>query len=197
MRSLIVISAVLLAAAAGAFYLLRDREYVFRFSEPELREKLDAQLPWSERYLFIFEVTFDNPRVDLIEGSDRVAGGVDAILNIVINNNPRPLSGAIDLSGGVRYARQEGAFYLTDPTIEKIAIQGIPDAYANKANEALSTALSAFYRSRPIYKLEGTKASHQTARLLLKDVIVEDEHLVVTLGLDKSGDIDPASKGLE
>ncbi len=197
MRIVVATIAILLIAAVGAFYLLRDRDYVFRFSEPELRGKLDEQLPWSERYLFIFEVTLDNPRIDLIEGSDRVAGGVDATLNIYVNNNPKPLAGAVDLTGGVRYASEEGAFYLTDPVIEKVAIRGIPGAYANKANAALSSALSAFYRSRPIYKLDGTKAPHQATRLLLKDVVVKDEHLVVTLGLDKSGKDEPAMKGSE
>jgi hypothetical protein len=177
---------VVLALIAAGFFFLRDQEFTFRLSESELRERLDDRLPWSERYYLIFEVTVDNPRVDLIEGSDRVAGGVDATLNIFINNNPQPLSGAVDLSGSVKYVREEAAFYLTDPQVENVRIAGVPDRYANKANEAISSALSAFYKSRPIYTLEGTDASHQAARLLLKDVTVKDEHLIVTLALDKS-----------
>ncbi len=186
MRVWIAILAVVVIAAASAFYLLRDKEFTLRFSEPQLRERLDNQLPWSERYLFIFEVTLDNPRVDLIEGSDRVAGGLDATLNIFINNNPQPLSGAVDMSGAVSYASEEGAFYLVDPQVENVRIAGIPDRYANTANEAISKALAAFYQERPIYKLDELDARHRTAKLLLKDVVVKDEHLVVTLALDKS-----------
>ncbi len=183
MKLLAPIILLVFAGLAAAFFLLRDNDIKFRFSEPQLRDRLDEQLPWSERYYFIFEVTLDNPRIDLIEGSDRIAGGLDATLNIYINNNPRPLSGAVDLSGGLRYAREEAAFYLTDPVVEQIRIAGVPDAYANKANEAVSKALGAFYRSRPVYVLSESEVSHQTARLLLKDVIVKDEHLVVTMGL--------------
>ena len=177
---------LILALIAAAFFFLRDREFTYRFSETDLRERLDDRLPWSESYYLIFEVTVDNPRIDLIEGSDRVAGGVDATLNITINNNPRPLSGAVDLSGAVKYVREEAAFYLADPQVENVRIAGIPDRYANRANEAISKALSAFYKSRPIYTLEGTEASKQAARLLLKDVTVKDEHLIVTLALDQN-----------
>ncbi len=188
MRILTTIILLVIAAGAAAFFFLRDQEFVFRFSEADLRERLDDQLPWSERYYLIFEVTVDNPRIDLIEGSDRVAGGVDATLNITINDNPQPLSGAVDLSGSVRYVREEAAFYLADPQVENVRIAGIPDRYANRANQAISNALGAFYKSRPIYTLEGTEAADRAARLLLKDVTVKDEHLVVTLALDQSTD---------
>ncbi len=196
MKYIAAFVAIFVLLVAAALLFLRDKDYIFRFSEPELHERLNEHLPWSERYLFIFEVTLDNPRIDLIEGSDRVAGGLDATLNIFVNDNPKPLGGAIDLTGGVRYVSDEGAFYLTDPTIEKIAIQGIPDVYANKANEALSKALSAFYRSRPIYRMGGGDPKQLAARLLLKDVVVKDEHLIVTLALDKTrGSAHDADKG--
>lgn len=185
---------LLLAVVASAYFLLREREFVFRFSEPQLREKLDDRLPWSERYFFIFEVKLDNPRIDLIEGSDRVAGGVDATLNIVVNDNLRPLSGAVDLSGTVDYVREEGAFYLADPVVENVKIAGIPPRYANRANDAISSALGAFYKSRPIYTLAGTDASKQAARLLLNDVVVENEHLVVTLTLAKNDSAGPKTE---
>ncbi|MEM8771732.1 MAG: DUF1439 domain-containing protein [Pseudomonadota bacterium] len=178
----------LIAVLAAAFFFLRDRDFTFRFSEADLRERLDAQLPWSERYFTIFDVTIDNPRIDLIEGADRFSGGVDARLDIALYDEPFPLQGAVDLSGAVRYARDEGAFYLTDLKVEKVRIAGIPDRFANTANDAISKAIAAFYKSRPIYRLDEATTSHQAARLLLKDVTVKDEHLIVTLALDKSRD---------
>ena len=167
---------------AGAFFWMSEKDFVFRFSEADLRERVDDRLPWSERYLFIFEVTVDNPRIDLVDGSDRVAGGVDLLLNIDFGNGDVPLAGAVDVIGGVEYQSKNGEFFLVDPEIENIRIQGVPDRFSNQANAAISLALSEFYRVRPIYSLDDTDASHLAARLVLKDVIVEDEHLVVTLG---------------
>lgn len=181
-RNLVLGIIAIVGLGAGAFLFLFEKDFVFRFSETDLRERVDDSLPWSERYLFIFEVTVDNPRVDLIDGSDRVAGGVDLLLNIDFGGNAVPLTGAVDVVGGVQYQSEGGEFYLIDPEIENIRIQGVPDRFSNQANAAISMALTEFYRTRPIYSLDDTDASHLAARLVLKDVVVEDEHLVVTLG---------------
>lgn len=187
MRLAATLALLVLAVLSAAFFFMRERTFTYRFSEPELRERLDQQLPWSEQYFLVFDVELANPRVDLVEGSDRVAGGIDATVTIDIGDNPRSMTGGVDLSGGVRYERAEGAFYLTDPQVEAVEIAGILPAYTNKANDAISAALRSFYRSRPIYELSGEEASKVAARLLLEDVTVEDEHLVVTLSLDRSG----------
>ncbi len=190
MRNAVVGVVAIGLLVAGAVFLFSQRDFVLRFSETDLRERVDDRLPWTKRYLFIFEVTVDNPRIDLVDGSDRVAGGVDLQLNIDFGDSDIPLGGAVDVAGGVRYQAENGEFYLTDPEIENIRIQGVPDRFANQANVAISLALAEFYRTRPIYSLDDTDASHLAARLVLKDVTVEDEHLVVTLGRRKSSDDD-------
>ena len=186
MRNIALIVAALILLGAGAFWLLSRNDYVFRFSEDELRQHLDAQLPYEGRHLFVFDVTLDNPRIDLVEGSDRVAGGVDVMLKVKLAGRELELDGAADMSGGVRYDADERAFYMTDPVVEALRIPSVPESYANRANTAISAALSDFYRTRPIYVLEPDTAAKSAARMLLKDVSVKNEHLVVTLGVSKT-----------
>jgi hypothetical protein len=186
MRNIIIILAGLLALAAAAFWMLSRNDYVFRFSEEDLRGHLDARLPYEGRHLFVFDVTLDNPRIDLVEGSDRVAGGVDVMLKVDLAGRELALSGAADISSGVRYDAEERAFYMTDPAVEALRIPGVPESYANRANSAISSALGEFYRTQPIYVLEADTAAKSAARLLLKDVAVKDEHLVVTMGLKET-----------
>ena len=169
----------------GAFLYVSQKDVVFRFSESDLRERVDDHLPWQKRYLFIFEITIDHPRIDLVDGSDRVAGGVDLLLNIDFGNGEVPLAGAVDVIGGVEYEAENGEFFLVAPEIENIDIQGVPNRFSNQANAAISLALTEFYRTRPIYSLDDTDVSHLAAKLMLKDVVVKDEHLVVTLGRKK------------
>ena len=183
-RNVIIILALLVALGAAAFWALSGRDYVFRFSEDVLREHLDARLPYEGRHLFVFDVTLDNPRIDLIEGSERIYGGVDVFLNVDFAGAKLALSGAADISGGMRYDPLERAFYLNDPVIEDLRLSGVPATYANRANSAISMALGEFYQSRPIYVLDADTAAKSAARLLLKDIAVQDEHLVVTLGLN-------------
>jgi len=105
MRYVAITALVLLVAAGGAFYYISGNEYVFRFSEAELQEKLNAKLPLSRRYLRIFEVTLNNPRITLANGSRRVRAGIDAILNIRVAGEREALGGILDASGGVKQAR--------------------------------------------------------------------------------------------
>ena len=188
-RTLSLLVLVLVLAAGAAAYLLKDKTYTLKFTEPQLRERIDNQLPFTETYLFIFTVTLDNPRVDLVEGSDRVAGGLDVVLNITMGGEERPLGGAVDVSGGVRYEAAQGEFFLTDPRIENVRIQRLPKSITNRANSALSLALGEFYRERPIYRLSETDVRQSAAKMVLQDVVVKDETLHVTLGLgDKAAE---------
>ena len=182
-KNLIFLGVVLAVAAVGTYLYFDGREYVFRFTEPQLQEKLAERLPIRKTYLFIFEVVLDNPRLSLINGTDRVNAEIDAALNVFINDMPLSLGGELDVSGGVRYDQIDGQFFLTDPVIENLNIQGIPGRYSERANNVLTKALGEYYADRPIYTLRETDAKQAVAKLLLKDVIVQNRELVVTLGI--------------
>jgi hypothetical protein len=179
----IVVIVLLVVAALAVFYHFSGQEYVFRVTQAQLQEKLDAKLPRTKTYLLIFQVTLDKPRVTLTHGSKRVGAGLDIILNIQVGNEAKPLGGTLDVSGGIRYAADKGEFFLDDPVIEHLTVQGIPDKYTQKVNSALIKALAEYYREHPIYVLIATDAKQAAARLVLKDVIVENNELVVTVGI--------------
>ncbi len=170
----------------GGVFFAAKKNYEYRFTELQLQEKLGQRLPFNKTYLYVFDVTLDGPRVDLIEGSDRVAAGIDIVLNIKIGGGAVPLTGAVDLSGAIDYQSETGEFFLIDPIIESLAIDGVPERYADQSRSVIESALAAYYETRPIYTLEGTDAAKVAGRLLLKDVTVRNEELVVTLGLDKN-----------
>ena len=179
-RVIVIAAALALAAVAGLLLHFAGKEYVYRFSEAQLQQKLGERLPLTRRFLVFFEVTLSQPRLHLQDGADRVAMGIDVALGL---GNNGPLGGSIDVSGGVRYDGGLGAFFLTDPVIERVAVQGIPEKYAGKAREALTMALAAYYAERPIYTLNATDARQAAGRLVLRKVGIENRELVVTLGL--------------
>lgn len=182
-KTLPVLAAVLFIGVLGVFLYLQGKEYTFRFTETELQEKLAERLPIRKTYLFIFEVVLDEPRLALIEGLDRVNAGLDVTLNIYINDEPLPLGGEVDASGGVRYDAAEGQFFLTDPIIENLQVQGIPARYTDRVNSVLTKAIGEYYADRPIYTLDKSNVKTATAKLVLKDVVVENSVLIVTLGI--------------
>jgi len=174
---------VILAIVAGTYFYFSGKEYVVRITEPDIKQKLNEKLPLTKSYLFIIQVTLANPRVHLKDGTNRVNAGLDVILNVTIGKNPKPLGGTVDASGGISYVPEKGELYLTDPIIENLEIQGIPTKYMDKVNKALTKALAEYYRDNPVYTLRSTDAKQAAARMVLKNVIVENRELVVTLGI--------------
>jgi len=180
--ALIFITLVLLVGGSVYFYFF-DNEYIIRINETQIREKLQSKLPLTKRYFLIVELTLDNPRVSLKNGSSRVYAGLDAILNIKINQHPEPLGGTIDISSGVRYITETGEFFLADLKIESLQIQGIPEKFQSKVNQAISVALTEYLQKNPIYTLKRTDLKKATVRAVLKRVSVENRELVIVLGI--------------
>jgi hypothetical protein len=110
-----------------------NTDYALRLSEKQIQEKLYSKLPLTKKYL-IFQMTLDNPRVNLASGSNRVRAGLDVFLNIQAWNEVKPLAGTLDVSGGIKYVPERGEFFLTDPVIERVLVQDVPDKFKDKIN---------------------------------------------------------------
>lgn len=180
----IVLAVLVFVATAGtaAVFLLQDRQVEIRLSEAQLLEAINKKLPFKKSYLIILDVELDNPRISLPEDGSRVQAGVDILVNIRLGGGKR-ITGTADASAGIRYRAEAGQFFLMDPKIEKLSVGDIPLAYSEKVDDAVGKALKAFFDQRPVYTLKETDTKQKTAKLVLKDVSVDQGVLVLTLGL--------------
>lgn len=183
MNKVLAILGFSIVVIAAAYFYFSDREYVITIPEAEIAEKLNQKLPMEKTYLLVFKVTLDNPRVDLIAGSNRINLGLDIQLNIHINGDSKPLGGKIDASGSLQYKPEDGAFYLVDPVIENLTLQGVPEKHIDKTSKVIQQALVHFYSTRPVYKLKRSDIKQSFTRLVLKKLEVQNEVVVVTLGI--------------
>lgn len=170
-------------AIFGLYLYFNDREYVVTIPEQTIRAKLNEKLPLSKTYLFIFDVSLDNPRIDLDSENNRIAIGLDVLLNIRVNDNDEPLGGSVDVSGTIKYISEDGAFYLNEPIIENLSIEGLSEKYKSKASTVVEKALTSFYSTRPIYTLKSSDVKQATAKMILKKLVVKEKSIVVTLGI--------------
>lgn len=182
-KGIISAIAIIMAVVIGGFIYFSGKEYIVRLSETQIQEKLEKKLPLTKTYLFVIEVTLNNPRVKLEEGSERVKAGLDVEFNISLGKNKEPLGGTVDVSGSVRYEAEKAQFFLDSPIIENLKVQGIPQQFTSKANKALAKALVQYYKVNPIYTLRATDIKKATAKMVLKKVVVENKELVITLGI--------------
>lgn len=182
-RLLLYIGCGVTLSLLALYFYFNSREYVVTIPEQTIREKLDERLPFSKTYFFFFEITLANPRLALDSENNRVATGLDLVLNMQVNDNKKPLGGSVDVSGTIRYVSEEGSFYLSDPSIENLSIDGIPDKYKSKASAVIEKALTHFYSTRPIYTLKAGDVKQAAAKIVLKSLKVQEKNIVVTLGI--------------
>ena len=177
-----IIAAVLLAVGGGAYWYLAGKTYEIRITQQQIEEQLKARMPFHKTYV-IFSVTLANAQVQLSSGTDRVNASVDVSVALQSGAITKPLSATVSGSAGVRYDPARGAFFLTDPAFEPLAVAGISDKHTAAANAVLNKAMAAYFAEQPIYRLSTTDTKHLAARLALKSVTVEDGAVVARLGL--------------
>jgi hypothetical protein len=175
---------VVAAAGIGAtVWLLWGREWVIRIPEAQIQEALDRRFPVLRRHLLIFTIRYQNPKVALAEGSDRLRASVDAETLFAVNE--RPFTGAAVVSGDLEYHPATGEFRLREAKVERFAVGGLPEKYTTLVAQVGTGLLQDHLDRSPVYRLKPTDVKQAAARLALKRVVVRNGHLEVTLGLGR------------
>lgn len=178
-----LIALLLAAGAAATYFAFTGTELTLTLTQAELETRLAAKFPMTRKHLMLFEVTYSNPRIVLNSGTDRLRFAMDAELNNMAGQTGHRLRGTAEVTGGLRYDAERYEFYLTEPKVERIDVEGIPESVAAKVEPAFQTLAQEALERAPIYKLRPTDIEKVTARTVLKRVAVKDGNLIVVLGL--------------
>lgn len=181
-RVFTAIALVLLILVAAAYLYLAGREMEVRISQAQIQRALERSLPVTRTYLAIFELTLDNPRVQLEAGSGRVRAGLDIALAIKSTEGRETFRGSADASGVPSFVAGEAGFYLQAIEVEDLQIEGLEDRQLERLRGVVQLALSEYYRRFPIYRLKDESMRQRLARMALKDVEIEGHEVIITLG---------------
>ena len=173
-----VVAVVLLAASYCYF---RGKEYVIELTESEIKQKLVDRFPVTKCFLAVMCLSLTEPLVRLDDSSDRISFGAHAALNITVDG--KQLQGAGEFSGRIRYASENGEFYLDNAAVKRLQINGLPETFSERVNELAKTGVDEYLKKRPIYRLRQTDFKHAVTRMILKEVRVNHGVLVITLGI--------------
>lgn len=183
MKNFIIASVLIISLALGGYYLyFHEKDYTIRISESQVYDRLNEQLPFSKTYLLFFQVLLDNLRVS-IDGAEKINVGLDITFSLSLVSTD-PLRGSVDISSGIRYDAPKAAFYLSEPQVQKLILEGIPDEFMAKANDVVNTALLEYTKKNPIYVISDKDKKNQATKMLLKKVEIGNEEIVLTLGLE-------------
>jgi hypothetical protein len=91
--------------------------------------------------------------------------------------------GQIVFHGPPVYQPEQGAFYLSRLTIDEFTVDEHSLSHKQKLRDKVTSVLDVVMPRVPLYHLKQQDFKHRLAKLLLKRVRVEDDTLVLTMGL--------------
>ena len=184
MKIKIIISLLIVCIITlGSIFYLKGKHFTVHITEAQILKKLDEKAPFKKTYLTIFKTVIQNPRVHIKDNSERISVGADVTVNINIKKYSKKLSGTIDVLTGISYNNETHQFFLVNPEIEKISMQGIPDKYVSKVNSIVNKALQKYLAETVVYKLKADSKAKTVAKMILKSIRVKNKNVIVTLGI--------------
>jgi hypothetical protein len=178
-RAMIAVSILLLLGIAGYIYMTIS-DIVVTLNERDIQEKLNEAFPIEKTYADVVTAKFSHPVVVLEEGSDRLKFRMDAGASAF--SNTVKASGSGQVSGKVRFDAATGKFYLDEPSVERISIDGVPSQYTSMIESGANMAIGPVLQNRPIYQLKGPLFQGYGVDLRVKNVVVQGGVLKITLG---------------
>ena len=181
-RKLFGLIFICIVIAGAALFFVSKKGLTIPLTETFLNRQLEQQFPIEESYMLIFHLELDNPKVHLDSGTDKLGLMLDAFFRIG-TKGADPYKGNIDVESDLRFDQNEGKLYLVNPEVRKFAVDGIKEKDTKKAILAVNMALSDLLNDFPIYTLDETDRAQKTAKMLLKDIKIENGRLKIVFGL--------------
>jgi hypothetical protein len=153
-----------------------------RLSRDDIQRRLDTAFPVDQQ-LLLTRVVLEHPKVILTNGSDRIGVGLDVRVEIPIVG---PRSGSVTLSGGIDYRREQKAFFLRDPKLDQVEVQGLTAEQLGPVKGPLESVARGALTVFPIYELKQRNLGENAAEHVLRKVWVKDGNVYAELGLPTS-----------
>lgn len=171
----------LIAGIAVTVFCLWGRRFDIVVTQQEVQQAVNSRLPISKSILKAAEVKLENPVVTLDDNDNCIHADIDCRLHI--QGVPFDMKGTLKLAGRLEYQAHQGAFYLHELHIEKLDLKGIPGHWEDKARDGIAKVAREALKTFPVYRLKDGKPRDQAARLVLKEVRVEQGKLILTMSI--------------
>lgn len=127
-RRRLALGSLVLLALAGCSALPTGPRQI-HISEAQLLERIANRFPVKQRYLGLFEVTLDQPRLRLLPEENRVGTEVRYLVGLPLPGSS-DIKGQLELSYGLRFEPSDTTLRLTQARVERLDVDGLNAAQA-------------------------------------------------------------------
>jgi len=144
--------------------------------QSKIQEEMDKKFPY-DKSIVIARLLLDSPLV-YFKGEN-----IGMRLNYYGNFLNKEVKGVVDFNGQIVYKQDKGAFYLSDFSIVEIAVNEANYSDQEKLKTAVSNITTNYLNDYAIYRLNQKDFKQNLAKLLLKDIKINGNTLVITVGI--------------
>lgn len=133
-----------------------------------------------EKKKFFVTTILTNPVIDLIETTNELGLSTDVAIkapgNIVGN-------GKVSFTGTLRYENDSGSFYFDNLKVVSLDVEHVSPETLPKIKKVLVFVAKKFLAKKPVFTFKDNSLKHKLAKSALKTISVENEKLIIELGL--------------
>ena len=144
----------------------------------ELQSQLEQAFPIRSCALEVACVRFSEPRLQLLEGANRLQFNSA----IRIEFGPLQLPGNIAMSGTPRYDTQQAAFFLDDLQVEQLSIAGLAPELTRRVQSQGGPLLQPLFDRTPLHRIDGDSLRGALLRRGLRGITVTQGAVRATFG---------------
>lgn len=150
-----------------------------RFSRDELQQTIASYMPYSQQQSILL-LTISQPQLSLIATEQRIKIRAHLQVSTVIGGNGQ---GWITLDGKLRYRSKDYSFYIDDLRILDLDIDGLAPELKPQVTRFTQELISPLMAEQPIYTLQESNMHESLAKMMLRSITIQDNHVVAKLGM--------------
>lgn len=174
MPVLLGLLATLLLSSCAVLIGPRDVE----FPLAKLQQSVDKRLPFSQRYLGLFEITADKAQLSLPPEQNRLAMTTDVILTMPLLG--KSWNGKMAISGVLFLDNPHNAVTLQEPKLDSLVLDGLDNTYAAQVTQIGNLLAHQLLTNLPLYTFKPEDLRYAGVAFMPTKIGTRAENLVVT-----------------
>jgi hypothetical protein len=172
-------AAVLLAACvlASCASLVGPRQIEIPLYK--LQAGVDRRFPVDNRVLELFDIRLSRPRLTLQAGTDRVALDMEAFVAPPFMK--QSWTGSLALSGRLYVDPARGAVFMTEPRVDRFAIDGVDEARQRQFGKVANVLMNKAIGDVPVYSFRMEDLRYAGVQFVPTRITSTADALVVTV----------------
>lgn len=164
----------LLLSSCAAFIGPRD----VAFPLTKLQQSVDKRLPFSQRYLGLFEITANKAQLSLPTEQNRLSMATDVTVAMLLLG--KSWSGKMAISGVLTLDNPHNAVTLQEPKLDSLVLNGLDDTYAAQVTQIGNLLARQLLNGVPLYTFKPEDLRYAGVAFMPTKIGTKPENLMVT-----------------